>query len=135
MKHDECCLKSRLTLVTILAFFERSYVAPHSYKVSYPELNWFRIYIREALSPSINGNVEKNFIFVLYRTYLHHSYSTTFSSIICRIKNLVTGIFEKCFLVVYDWDEKKVYNASFKKPRHTEMLKHILQSLDPILEL
>ena len=83
---------------------------------------------------NINGNVEKNFFFVLYRTYLHHSYSTTFSNIICRIKNLITGIFEKCFLVICDWDEKKVYSASSKKPRHTEMLKHILQSLDPILE-
>ena len=73
---------------------------------------------------NINGNVEKNFFFVLYRTYLHHSYSTTFSNIICRIKNLITGIFEKCFLVICDWDEKKVYSASSKKPRHTEMLKH-----------
>ena len=33
-----------VTLITILVFFERSYVVPHSCKVSQLEFNWCRIY-------------------------------------------------------------------------------------------
>ena len=36
--------KSHVTLITVLVFFERSYVVPHSCKVSWLGLNWFRIY-------------------------------------------------------------------------------------------
>ena len=32
------------TLGYDLIFFERSYIVPHSCKVPYPGLNWFRIY-------------------------------------------------------------------------------------------
>ena len=41
-----------MTLITVLVFFERSYVVPHSYKVSLLGLNWFRIYdIGRPLTP------------------------------------------------------------------------------------
>ena len=43
LKH-KTSLKSHLTLITILVFFERTYVVPQPSKVSYLGLNWFRIY-------------------------------------------------------------------------------------------
>ena len=45
-------LESQVTLVTILIFFDRSYVVPHSCKVSSPGLKWFRINNEGALSAS-----------------------------------------------------------------------------------
>ena len=44
LKHDDIIKKSHVTLITVLVFFERSYVAPHSCNVSQQALNWFRIY-------------------------------------------------------------------------------------------
>ena len=43
LKYDNVPKKSR-DLITILIFFERSYIVPQSYKVSLPGLNWLRIY-------------------------------------------------------------------------------------------
>ena len=53
--------KKSYDLVTILIFFERSYVVTHSCKVSYSGLKWFRIYDgRRAHSPPpILFNVKK----------------------------------------------------------------------------
>ena len=47
--------KIHVTFVIILIFFERSYVAPQSCKVSLPGLNWFMIYDVRALSASPRG--------------------------------------------------------------------------------
>ena len=43
--------KSHVTLVTILVYFEKSYVVPPSCKVSQPVLNWFRIYNERPFTP------------------------------------------------------------------------------------
>ena len=45
-------LESQVTLVTILIFFDRSYVVLHSCKVSSSGLKWFRINNEGALSAS-----------------------------------------------------------------------------------
>ena len=54
-------LKSFVILVSILVFFERSYLVPPFYDVSYPGLNWLMILEEDSFCPFLRPSYSRRF--------------------------------------------------------------------------